>query len=100
MATSEYLLNADIRRYFFKQYSEGSVASFATAFNADFTAVLSGGAAIVIAAKAGAATVAEVVISNSIVLEVNPTNWVGFNNGVWQVLTVAQLAAGYTAASV
>lgn len=81
----------DIRRRNYSQYSQGSVAGFATQFNIDWGSSIAGGQAISISAKAGAATVAEVVISPGLVLELNPGDFVGYNFQVWEVVPAAKM---------
>lgn len=83
----QFLKASDIRRRYYSQYSQGSVAAFATQLLIDWATYLPGGTGLTIAAKTGAATVAEIAISANQVLEVNPTDWVGFNaNDGWQVI--------------
>lgn len=92
MAFTQFLRAAEIRRKYFTQYSQGSVASFATQFVTDWAAVLpNGGAGLGVVAKPGAATVAEVVVSAGQVLEMSPLDWVGYNDGVWEVVPAASL---------
>lgn len=88
----QYLKAADIRRYLFTTYSQGSVASFATQFATDWAAVLpNGGAGLGVVAKPGASTVAEVIIAPGQVLEVNPGDAIGYNYGTWSVVPAAAL---------
>lgn len=83
----QFLPVASLRRTTFSQYSQGSVASFATQFNIDWAGSLPvGGVAVAIAAKAGAATVAEIVVAPGISFEMNPLDYVSCVNGVWTVL--------------
>lgn len=87
--TRVQFIKASTQRRLYTCYTQGSVASFATQFNTDWASVLTGGAAVVIAAKAGAATVAEIVINSGLVLEVNPLDFVGWNQGTWEVVPAA-----------
>jgi len=83
----QFLPIASLRRTLWTQYSQGSVASFATQFNLDWAASLPiGGTAVSIASKTGAATVAEVVIQPGVSFEMNPLDYVSFLNGVWTVV--------------
>jgi len=90
-STLVQFINAAVRRRYFTPYSQGSVASFATQFNTDWASVLPGGAAIGIVAKAGAATVAEIIVAPGQVLEVNPTDFVGYNFGIWEVVPAVKM---------
>lgn len=87
----QYLKASDIRRRYYSQYSQGSVASFATQFNIDWGPSLPGGASISISSKAGSALVAEVEINPGLVLELNPLDWVGLNFLVWEVVPAAKM---------
>jgi len=88
----QYLKVADIRRYLFTTYSQGSVASFATQFAIDWAAVLpNAGQGLGVVAKPGAATVAEVIIAPGQVLELNPGDACGYNYGAWSVVPAANL---------
>jgi len=98
MAATEYLANAQISRYFFTNYSQGSVSAFSTQFNTDWSAVL--GVTVQALATTAAPTVAIVIIPNGPTLTLNPTDNIGFNYGNWTVVTAAQLASKYTASSV
>lgn len=92
MALTQFLQASAIKRLYFTQYTQGSVASFATQFVTDWAAFLPGGTGLTIAAKTGAATVAEIAISANQVLEVNPTDWVGYNAAFgWQVIPNASM---------
>lgn len=91
MALTQFLQASAIKRLYFTQYSQGSVASFATQFVTDWASVLPSGTGLGIVAKTGAATVAEIIIGPNVTLEVNPTDWVGFNNGTWQVVPNASM---------
>lgn len=86
MATS-FLSTPLIRRYSFTRYLT-SLATFQTAFRADIPALATTEAL----ATAAAPTVAIIVTPNSgPVLTVNLNDWLGFNYGVWQVVTTAQM---------
>jgi hypothetical protein len=75
--------------YKFSQYSQGSVASFSTQFNTDWSASLPGTTQAL--ATSAAPTVAILIISG-VVYTLNPTDWIGFNNGVWQVVPNSKMA--------
>lgn len=93
----QYLKSADIRRYLYTIYSQGSVAAFATQFAIDWASVLSNaGAGLGVVAKPGAATVAEVIIAPGQVIELNVGDAIGMNYGVWT--TVPAAAVGRTVA--
>jgi len=98
MAATEYLANAQISRYFFTTYSQGSVSAFSTQFNTDWSTVLPG--TVQALATTAAPTVAIVIIPNGPVVTLNPTDSIGYNYGTWTVVTAAQLAAKYTSSSV
>lgn len=89
----QFLPVASLRRQNLSQYSQGSVASFATQFNIDWAGSLPiGGVAVAIAAKAGAATVAEIVVAPGIpAIEVNPGDWIGVVGGVFTVFPASTL---------
>lgn len=88
----QFLPVSSLRRVNFTQYSQGSVASFATQFNIDWSASLPvGGAAVAITSKAGAATVAEVVIQPGVSFEMNPLDYVSCINGVWTVVPASSM---------
>lgn len=92
MAFTQFLPAPAIRRKYFTQYSQGSVASFATQFVTDWAAVLpNAGAGLGVVAKPGASTVAEVVVSAGQVLEMNPLDWIGYNDGVWTTVPNASM---------
>lgn len=92
MAFTQFLAAPAIRRKYFTQYSQGSVASFATQFAADWASVLpNGGLGLGVVAKPGASTVAEVAVAANLVLEMNPLDWVGMNDGVWEVVPNASM---------
>jgi hypothetical protein len=96
MAQVEYLATPDIKRYFFSQYSQGSVSAFATQFATDWPS-----ASIAVTATAGAPTVALIIVNANLVLTVNPTDWVGFNYGNWQVVPNSKMSGlSFTASSV
>lgn len=83
----QFLKTTDIYRRYYSQYTQGSVASFATQFLIDWGAFMPGGTGLTIAAKTGAATVAEIVVSANQVLEVNPNDWIGYSaRDGWQVI--------------
>jgi len=87
VALTQFLAAPTIRRKYFTQYSQGSVASFATQFATDWSAFLpNGGSGLGVVAKPGASTVAEVIVSAGQVLEMNPLDWIGVNDGVWEVV--------------
>lgn len=93
----QFLKVTDINRYLFSQYTQGSVASFATQFLIDWAAYLPGGTGLTIAAKTGAATVAEIAVTANLVLEVNPTDYVGYSPSKgWQVIPVSKLGRTVT----
>ena len=96
MALTQFLRAQEIRRKYYTQYSQGSVASFATQFATDWASVLpNGGLGYGVVAKPGASTVAEVIIApGQPSLEMNPLDWIGFNDGVWTV--VPNASAGRT----
>lgn len=97
MAFTQFLQAPAIRRYYFTQYSQGSVASFATQFVTDWAAALpNGGTGLGVVAKPGAATVAEVIVAPGQVLELNPLDWVGYNYGVWSVVPAASMGRTVT----
>lgn len=81
----QFLPVASLKRQLFSQYSQGSVAAFATQFNLDWAGSLPvGGAAVAIASKAGSALVAEIVIQPGMpAIELNPLDYIGAVNGVW-----------------
>lgn len=88
----QYLKSADIRRYLYTTYTQGSVAAFATQFVTDWASVLpNGGTGLGVVAKPGAATVAEVIVAPGQVLEVNVGDAIGYNYGVWAVVPAAGL---------
>lgn len=90
--TTVQFLKVGFRRRLFSQYTQGSVASFATQFLLDWGSFLSGGTGLTIAAKTGAATVAEIAISANQVLEVNPTDYVGFDaQDGWMVIPASKM---------
>jgi len=90
--TRVQFIKASTQRRLYSQYSQGSVASFATQFVTDWGSVLpNGGLGLGVVAKPGAATVAEVCVSPGLVLEVPALSWVGMNQGVWEVLTPSQM---------
>lgn len=87
MAASEFLMSSQINRFFFTQYSQGSVSAFSTAFNADWGSsgqnILP---AIVQALATTAAPTVAIVIINGQVLTVNPNDWIGYSAvSGWQV---------------
>lgn len=85
-------IKTDVKRRLYTQYTQGSVASFATQFVTDWASVLpNSGQGLGVVAKPGASTVAEIVINSQLVLEVNPTDFVGMNFGVWEVIPKAQM---------
>lgn len=84
MATSDFLLTSVIHIYRFSQYSQASVALFSTQFNTDWGAFLSG--TVQALATTAAPLVAVLIVSPTQHLYVNPTDWVGFNYGYWQVV--------------
>lgn len=95
---------ATTRRFLFTQYSQGSVASFATQFVTDWAAFLpNAGTGLGVVAKPGAATVAEVIVAPGQVLEMNPLDWVGYAFGAWVVVPAAKMgrtvADGVTASN-
>jgi len=97
MAFTQFLPAPLIRRYVFTQYSQGSVAAFATQFATDWAAFLpNAGAGLGVVAKPGAATVAEVIIAPGQVLELSPLDWIGNNYGTWS--TVLNALMGRTVA--
>lgn len=88
----QFLKAADIRRRTYSQYSQGSVASFATQFATDWGSYLpNAGAGLGVVAKPGAATVAEVIVSPGQTLELNPGDWIGYNFQVWEVVPGAKM---------
>lgn len=88
----QFLKASEIRRRLFSQYSQGSVASFATQFLIDWGTFLPGGTGLTIAAKTGAATVAEIAVNPGLVLEVNPTDWVAFDSkDGWLVVPASKM---------
>lgn len=87
----QFLPVSSLRRVNFSQYSQGSVASFATQFNTDWAGSLPDGAATAIASKAGAATVAEIVISPGTSFEMNPGDFVSCIGGVWTVVPASAM---------
>lgn len=88
----QYLKTTDIKRYLYTTYTQGSVSAFGTQFVTDWASVLpNGGTGLGVVAKPGAATVAEVIVSPGIVLEVNVGDAVGYNYGVWSVIPAANL---------
>jgi hypothetical protein len=88
----QFLPVSSLRRTVWTNYSQGSVASFATQFNIDWAGSLPvGGAAVAIASKAGAATVAEIVVAPGTSFEMNPGDWVSCVNGVWQTLPASAM---------
>lgn len=93
MAFTQFLPTSAIKRRYYTQYSQGSVASFATQFATDWAAVLSnGGLGFGVVAKPGAATVAEVIIApGQASLELSPLDWIGNNDGVWEVVPAASM---------
>lgn len=98
MAQVEYLAVPDIKRYFFSQYSQGSVSAFSTQFNTDWSASL---AVPVQALATSAAPLVAILIINNVVVVVNPTDWIGFNYGVWIVVPNSKMTGlSYAAASV
>lgn len=93
----QFLHAPSINRYLFSQYSQGSVASFATQFLLDWATYLPGGTGLTIAAKTGAATVAEILISANQSLEVNPNDWVGYSPSKgWQVIPTSKMGRTVT----
>jgi hypothetical protein len=87
VAASEFLLSSQINRFYFTQYSQGSVAAFSTQFNTDWGG---GGQGILPATVQALATTAAptvaIVIINGQVLTVNPTDWIGYSASFgWQV---------------
>lgn len=88
MATSDFLASTT-PIYKFTQYSQGSVSAFSTAFNTDWSSVLPG--TVQALATTAAPTVA-ILIINGQILTVNPTDWVGFNLGNWQVVPNSKMA--------
>ena len=90
-STQVQFIPATTRRYLFTQYTQGSVASFATQFTTDWASVLPSGTGLAIVGKIGAVTTAEIVISTGQVLEVPPLSWVGYNYGVWSVVAPANM---------
>ncbi len=97
MAATEYILNTDIRRNFFTTYG-GTLSQFQTALRADWPNDLGGSFEVL--ATTAAPTVAILVVPNGPTLTVPAGSSVGLNYGSWQVLSAAQLAAKYTAASI
>jgi hypothetical protein len=92
VAFTQFLAAPAIRRRNYTQYSQGSVASFATQFVTDWASVLpNSGTGLGVVAKPGAATVAEVIVSPGQVLEMNPLDWIGYNDGVWEVVPNASM---------
>lgn len=86
MAT-QFLSASSIRRYSFTRYLT-SLATFQTAFRADIPVLATTEALATVAAP----TVAIIVTpNNGPVLTVNLNDWLGFNYGVWQVVTTAQM---------
>lgn len=91
-STLVQFLKIGFRRRLFSQYTQGSVASFATQFLIDWGTFMPGGTGLTIAAKTGAATVAEIAISANQVLEVNPTDWVAYDpNDGWLVVPASKM---------
>lgn len=89
---AQFLQASAIKRYVFTQYSQGSVASFATQFVTDWAAALpNSGTGLGVVAKPGAATTAEVILSPGQVLEMVPLSWIGYNYGVWSVVSNASM---------
>lgn len=90
MATSDFLV-ATTQIYKFTQYpaTGSSVAAFSTTFNSDWSAVLPGTTQGL--ATTAAPTVA-IFIINNIPYTVNPGDWIGFNLGVWQVVTNSKMS--------
>ncbi len=85
-------IKADVKRRLYSQYSQGSVASFATQFATDWASVLpNGGLGLGVVAKPGAATVAEVAVSAGQVIELSPGDFIGFNFGVWERVPAASM---------
>lgn len=96
MAAAEFLLSAQINRFFFTQYpaTGSSVAGFSTTFNSDWGAsgqnILP---ATVQALATTAAPLVAIVIINGQVLTVNPGDWIGYSaaNG-WQVVPNSKMS--------
>lgn len=93
MALTQFLQVSAIRRLYFTQYSQGSVASFATQFATDWASVLpNGGLGFGVVAKPGASTIAEVVIApGAPSMELSPLDWIGYNGGTWSVVPNANM---------
>jgi hypothetical protein len=91
VATSDFLASTTTI-YKFSQYpaSGSSVAAFSTTFNTDWSAALGG--TVQGLATSAAPTVAIFIIPNGPVLVVNPGDWAGFNNGVWQSVPNSKMA--------
>lgn len=92
MAFTQFLKVSDIKRYVYTQYSQGSVAAFATQFVTDWAAVLpNAGTGLGVVAKPGAATTAEVIVAPGQVIELAPLDWIGMNYGVWSSVPNANM---------
>jgi hypothetical protein len=90
VATSDFLA-ANTPIYKFTQYASTgvTVAQFSTTFNTDWSAVL-GGTNQLLATTAAPNTA--LFIWNNDVYSINPGDWIGFNNGVWQVVPNAKMS--------
>lgn len=91
-STLVQFIKADTKLRYYSQYSQGSVAAFATQFVIDWGAYLpNGGQGLGVVAKPGASTIAEVITPGG-VLELSPGDWIGFNFQVWESVSAASMA--------